>query len=136
MAKRSRLSSRPGQRRPTIRRRPTTALQPVEPGPVADEAPPAAVRGGLTDEEEARAAEIETRLVAQEKAATAASRRASERTRRGATESSLPLSVRAAAEYAYVQRDVTRILRITALLVAILLALHLLINVFGVITIF
>jgi hypothetical protein len=46
--------------------------------------------------------------------------------------SSVPLSVRAASEYAYVRRDVVRILKITALLLAIMAALYVLINVVGV----
>ncbi|HYN70415.1 MAG TPA: hypothetical protein VEX41_09415, partial [Candidatus Eisenbacteria bacterium] len=47
----------------------------------------------------------------------------------------VPLSVRAAHEYAYVARDVRRILLTGGLMVAILAALHILVNVLGVVTI-
>lgn len=133
MAKRSRLTSRPGQRRPTQRStRPATDRVAPEP-PIAEDGPPAASRGALTSLEEARAAELESRLVAQEKAAAETARRSRDRARTGRAEvSSVPLSVRAASEYAYVRRDVVRILKITALLLAIMAALYVLINMVGV----
>ncbi|MEK6719488.1 MAG: hypothetical protein AABZ33_02320 [Chloroflexota bacterium] len=128
MAKRSRVSGRPGQRRPLDR--PTTS-------PKSDASPS---RGStLTDAELARAAELEAQIVAQEAAANAAIRRASAprpvRGRGLASVSSEPLSVRAAHEYAYVARDVRRIALVAAIMFGALLGLHLLINVFGVVAI-
>ena len=125
MAKRSRVSGRPGKRRPLDR--PTTS-------PATDASPS---RGStLTDAELARAAELEAQIVAQEAAANAAVRRASAprpvRARGVASVSSEPLSVRAAHEYAYVARDVRRIALVAAIMFGALIALHLLINVFGV----
>jgi hypothetical protein len=133
MAKRSRLSSRPGQR-PPIKR--TTARPDATPPPPADPVEmPLSSRSGLTSLEEARAEELESRLVAQEKAAAESARRAKERARGGRPEvSTEPLAVRAAAEYAYVRRDVRRITLIGALLLGIMALLHLAINVAGLIT--
>lgn len=85
---------------------------------------------GLTDAEEARAAELEARIVADERAADAARQGAADR-RRGrpiATElaerpSDGGLAVRAAEEYAYVGRDVRRITLLGGSLIAILIIL-------------
>ncbi|HEX2755900.1 MAG TPA: hypothetical protein VHM48_10575, partial [Candidatus Limnocylindrales bacterium] len=69
----------------------------------------------MTRAEEARAAELEAAILAEEKAADA-SRQTRERARRPSVESvggvsytSIPLSVRAADEYGYVKRDIRRI---------------------------
>lgn len=119
MAKRVRgTTSRPGQRPPLQRQastRPATQ-------PVAVTAP--VVRpDALTDEEEARAAELEAAIVAEEKQAEAAAKRT--RTDRGvepvARASSLEVS--AAEEYAYVARDVRRITIVGGSLILILLGL-------------
>jgi hypothetical protein len=125
MAKRSRGSHRPGRRAP---------LKREAPRPSNAAAPPARPSSALTREEEARAAEIEAQIVAEERAAEQASRRSRDRGREpervvSRVRSSAPLSVRAADEYAYVRRDVRRIARIGGALIAILAILHILINV-------
>jgi hypothetical protein len=123
MAKRIRGSTRPGHR-PRLQRAP----QP----PAADAAPRRS--GGLTREEEARAAEIEATILAEERAAQQATRRTRDRDRfaevggpRG--RDLAPLAVRAADEYAYVRRDVIRIVRVGGSLLAILAVLYVLIDV-------
>ena len=120
MAKRSRLAGRPGQRRPL--QRPITRTDASR--------PPTRV----TAEEEARAAELEAAILAEEKAATAA-REVRERGRRSAPDApagvsytSVPLATRAAEEYAYVQRDVRRIALVGGFLIAILAVLDVLVN--------
>jgi len=119
MAKRTRgTSSRPGQRRPrqrTVR-------------PAALPAPPTTRPVSLTAEEEARAAELEARILEEERDAEAAQRRARERDRRAAerqpaARGAVPLSVRAADEYAYVARDVRRVTIVAGGLLAIMLGL-------------
>jgi hypothetical protein len=117
MAKRSRLAARPGQRRPLQRSsRPDAAER---------------LAGRVTADEEARAAELEAQIVAQERAAEAA-RRPRERTRgtdaAGLSYTSVPLSARAADEYAYVKRDVRRIAIVGGFLIAILAVLEVLVN--------
>ncbi len=93
----------------------------------------------LTEDEMARAAELEAQILAQEKAAEQATRRTRDRAAREGgiaavrARESLPLAVRAAEEYGYVRRDIVRIARIGLLLVAILTVLYVLINVMGVI---
>jgi hypothetical protein len=118
MPKRSRVAARPGQRRPLQR-------------PVGR---PESTRPGITREEEARAAELEAAIVAEEKAATAA-REARERGRRAAADTpggvgytSVPLATRASEEYGYVQRDVRRIATVGGLLLLILAVLDVLVN--------
>ena len=124
MAKRARGSTRPGQRAP-LRRSGSAARQPMATpplgSPIATPRPPT-----LTPEEEARAAEIEARLVAAERSAEEAARRQT-RVRR-ATEREAPvrsgsIAVRAAEEYAYVIRDVRRIALIGGSLVVLLIVL-------------
>ncbi|HEY7132310.1 MAG TPA: hypothetical protein VH440_08650 [Candidatus Limnocylindrales bacterium] len=119
MAKRSRLAGRPGQRRPLQR---STTSKPATSAPSTS----------ITPEEEARAAELEAAIVAEEKAATTARER---RGRRDTVDSagsvaysSVPLSVREAQEYRYVQRDVRRILVVGGFLLAILAVLEVLVN--------
>ena len=78
----------------------------------------------LTDAEEARAAQLEAAIVAEERQAEAAKRR-SRVTRSAEVESVRPVSgltVSAAEEYAYVARDVKRIAIVGGSLVIILLA--------------
>jgi hypothetical protein len=119
MAKRSRLTARPGQRKPLVR-------------PAARAAEPDRPLGSVTRAEEARAAELEAAIVAQEKAAEAARRPAG--LRRGPDPLSnvgyapVPLSVRAADEYAYVKRDIRRIAVVGGFLIAILAVLDVLVN--------
>ena len=117
MAKRARGSTtRPGQRARTQR----AAARPVETTPA-----PTARPTTLTPEEEARAAELEAQIVAEEKAAeTAASKR--DRARRGSAEPAVragSISSRASVEYAYVMRDVRRIVTIGGGLILLLLGL-------------
>jgi hypothetical protein len=91
----------------------------------------------LTEAEVARAAQLEAEANAKERAAIADSLR---RRARGQDQVFIdrgdvnaPLSVRMSHEYAYVARDVRRILLTGGLMVAILAALAILINVLGVI---
>jgi hypothetical protein len=94
--------------------------------------PPSA---SLTADEEARAAELEARIVAQERAAEESLRRSRNRGRViEAARTFEPLSVRAAGEYAYVRRDVIRFVRVAAFLLGILAVLFVLIDVARVIT--
>jgi hypothetical protein len=124
MAKRSRITAKPGQRRPLQR--------PVRSAVDADRQ-----LGKVTAAEEARAAELEAAILAEEKAAEDA-RRTRERGRRitagpagplaGVGYPATPLSVRAADEYAYVKRDVRRIAVVGGFLLAILAVLEVLVN--------
>lgn len=129
MAKRARGSVRPGQRRP-IERRAASATAPAAAAAIAPRP------SGLTAAEEARAAEIEAQLLAEERAAENARRQTHSRAavapqvmRSGS------LAVRAEEEYAYVARDVKDIVRIAALLLTILFGLWILVDVAKVITI-
>ncbi len=85
----------------------------------------------MTPEEEARAAELEAAIVAEEKASEAA-RRGRDRERRpveGAIYSSVPLATRAAEEYAYVRRDIRRIVVVGGSLLGVMAILYVLDNV-------
>lgn len=132
MAKRQR--TRPGQRPPAARAtrpaaRPTTA-RPVG-GPAVS----------LTAAEEARAAEIEAQLVADERAAEATRIRGRDRRRDEAggratmvrTRDGSLLAARAEEEYAYVARDVRRIVRVGGSLLGVMFVLFILIDVTGVV---
>jgi hypothetical protein len=88
----------------------------------------------VTRQEEARAAELEAAILAEEKAAEA-SRSGRDRARRptvdavgGVSYSSVPLSVRAADEYGYVKRDIRRIAIVGGFLLAVLAVLEVLVN--------
>lgn len=125
MAKRARgTTTRPGQRRPMQRppARPTAAAPRIAPRPAT-----------LTADEEARAAELEAAIVAEEQAAET-TRRA--RPQRGAGDIApgpvSSLAVAASNEYAYVARDVRRIVTVGGTLVAILAALWVIVQVSGV----
>ena len=153
MAKRTRYAGRPSGRRPSssrpLKSPPTRApLAGTDAGVPADvdidldrpaSAHPVVRTSGLTDAEVQRAAELEAEVTARERAAISESIR---RRARGhspeanvlAGDVNAPLSVRAAHEYAYVARDVRRILPTGGLMVAILAVLAILINVMGVIT--
>lgn len=133
MAKRVRGSNRPTGRRPAHR-----PSRPAAPRPAAQAAPSSVVppSASLTADEEARAAELEARIVAEERAAEEALRRSRSRSRQvEAARSAEPLSVRAAGEYAYVRRDVVRFVRLAAILLGILAVLYLLIEVAQVVSI-
>jgi hypothetical protein len=132
MAKRTRGSSRPGQRRPITRS--TRPAKPSEPASVAPVAPRSTT---LTPEEEARAAELEAQIVSEERQAEQAQRQARDRQQRAvdrdpAVRSAVPLSVREAEEYAYVARDVRRIATIATGLFAIMIGLWIALQVSGV----
>jgi len=123
MAKRARSRTRPGQRAPLQR---STARPPLAVPP----RPPT-----LTPEEEARAAEIEARLVAAERSAEEAARR--QVRGRAPVEREAPvrtgsIAVRASEEYAYVARDVRRIALIGGSMVALLIALWLVTHLTGI----
>jgi len=130
MAKRARgSSSRPGQRAPlqraTTSTRSSTSQASPEPKPAT-----------LTADEEARAAALEAQIVADEKAAEDAGRRARDRSRRAveAQDVARPGSIagRASQEYAYVARDVRRIVIIGGSLVLFLFALWIVVAVTGI----
>ena len=132
MAKRTRGASRPGQRRPLQR-----SSRPAHSAAPAPEAAAAPRPTTLTPEEEARAAELEAQLVAEERQAEQAQKQTRDRQRSMANRdpvvrSSVPLSVREAEEYAYVARDVRRIATIAAGLLAIMIALWIALQVSGV----
>ena len=150
MAKRTRQSGRrlapkraPGARpltpRPAPSRPPNTLAEAPAPNILTSDRSPS----GLTELEIQRAAEIEAEMLAQERAAAEAAR---QRGRARAAEVdapavvtapgdvNAPLSVRMAHEYAYVARDVRRILLTGGLMVAILAVLAILVNVLRVVT--
>ncbi len=106
--------------------------------PAHDHDMPARSSSSLTEAEVQRAAELEAEATARERAAIADSLRRRARGPAGeiieAGDVNAPLSIRAAHEYAYVARDVKRIALTASLMVAILIALHVLVNVLGVIT--
>jgi hypothetical protein len=118
-----RPASRPGQRPATLAR----GTAPARPG-------------GLTAAEEERAAELEARIVEEERAVDDARRRREQRSRveaevarpRGASGG---LAVAASEEYAYVVRDVRRIVTIGGGLLIVLFTLFVLIEVAHVVTI-
>ena len=129
MSKRARGSVRPGQRR-AIQRRGSAPGAPAA-GPASGAA--AAPRPtGLTDAEIRRAAEVEAQLLAEERAAEEARRRARPpKVERDAAPTG-SLAIRAQHQYAYVARDVKDIARISILLFAILFAAWILIDVLAV----
>ena len=130
MAKRTRGSNRPGQRHPdrhgSARPQARSASRPA---------------GALSASEEARAAELESQIVAQERDAEANRTRSRDRSRTSeATRPGRPggqglLAARAAEEYAYVVRDVRRILYVGGAVATVLAALYVLIDVAHVVTI-
>lgn len=87
----------------------------------------------LTPEEEARAAELEAAIVAEERQAEDTRRSRSQRTSvETPVRSSSPLAVAAANEYAYVARDVRRVTIVGGSLVTLLLILWVVTQVTGV----
>jgi hypothetical protein len=124
MAKRSRGStSRPGQRPPLQRQ----AARPAAAAPVVAPRPDT-----LTDAEEARAAELEASIVAEEKAAEAARKRSTaSRSVDAPVRSTSSIEVAAAQEYAYVARDVKRIAIVGGGMILILLAIWLVVHITG-----
>jgi hypothetical protein len=151
MAKRTRQSGRRiAPKRAAAARPSTDRPAPIRPANTLAEAPEPNVltsersSTGLTELEVQRAAELEAEMLAQERAAAVATRQRG-RDRVAAAEAAAstpvpgdinaPLKVRMAHEYAYVARDVRRILLTGGLMVAILAVLHILVNVLGVLTI-
>jgi hypothetical protein len=132
MAKRTRGSTRPGQRRPIDRGGRPTARAAAAPGTGSAPRPTT-----LTPDEEARAAELEARIVAEERAAEEAVRSAVARERRAAEareagqRGGASLATRASEEYAYVVRDMRRITIIGSVLFAILVGLWIALQVSG-----
>lgn len=131
MAKRARgPMTRPGQRRPTARPATRPALAAAS-GPSAGSAPSGPA--SLTAEEEARAAQLEAAIVAQERQAEEARR---SRTLRGMAEpvarANSPLAAAAAGEYAYVARDVRRVVKVGGSLVGLLVIVWVVTQVTGV----
>lgn len=127
MAKRSRGAARPGQLRPAVRR--GNAQRTTSRPDVGSASAPSTT---LSAAEEARAAELEEQILAQERAADAARRRPKGRARAefavaGRGESSI-LAARAVEEYAYVQRDLRRIAKVGGGIVAVVAVLWVLID--------
>ncbi len=129
MAKRARGStSRPGQRPPLQRQAARPAVRPIS------TAAPAPRPDALTDAEEARAAQLEAAIVAEERQAEAAKLR-TRAARTIETETVRPtssLAVAASDEYAYVARDVKRIALVGGSLTIILLAVWLIAHLTGI----
>ena len=130
MAKRTRGSNRPGQRHADRR------------GSARPQSRPASrPSGALSAAEEARAAELESAIVAEERDAEVSRSRARERTkvieptRPGRSGGQGLLAARAAEEYAYVVRDVRRILFVGGMIALALIALYVAIDVAHVITV-
>jgi hypothetical protein len=130
MAKRTRGSHRPGQRHAERHRSARFQTRPAT--------RPASV---LSEDEEAQAAELESEILAQERAAETGRDRERERdratqtTRPGRVASQGLLAAKTAEEYAYVVRDVRRILVVAAAMAAALAAMYVLVNVAHVITV-
>ncbi len=134
MAKRQR--TRPGQRSGRAGRPGTR--QPAGARPAGPSRP----IGALTAAEEARAAELEAQILAEDRAAEAGRARARERRRSdvavlgaapGRSREGSLLAARAEEEYDYVVRDVRRIARVGGSLMGLLAILFILIDVAGVI---
>ena len=102
------------------------AARPAAPAPRIAPRPPT-----LTSEEEARAAELEAAIVAQEQAVAETARRA--RPQRASADAPArafsSLAVAAGNEYAYVARDVRRIAAVGGTLVGVLVALWIVVQV-------
>jgi hypothetical protein len=125
MAKRNRGANRPGHRHGRPRHQNRPAPRPSQ---------------GLSAAEEARAAELESEIVAQQRAAESDRARDAARLAERAAEvprarAGAPLAVRAAAEYAYVSRDVRRILRVGGSMLVIMAALFILIRVLNLVSV-
>ena len=153
MAKRTRYPGRTSGRRPGTNRlvrrdaprakpligEPTSTPEVLE--PVIDSDPetgaPVSARGsGLSQAEIDRAAELEAEMTTRERALQAAVRARANQgvsTERHLADVNAPLAVRASKEYAYVARDVRRIIVTALLMVAILAVIDVLVNVTGVV---
>jgi hypothetical protein len=130
MAKRSRGStSRPGQRPPLQRQAARPASRPT----AASAAITAPRPETLTDAEEARAAELEASILAEERAAEAAKRRSAPTRSVDAppARAGSSIAVAAAEEYAYVARDVRRLAIVGGGLILVLLGIWALVQLTG-----
>lgn len=86
----------------------------------------------LTPEEEARAAELEAAIVAEERQAEMGRRERAQRATAEPVVRTSPLAVAAANEYAYVARDVRRVVTVGGSLVGLLLGLWVVVQVTGI----
>jgi len=134
MAKRARGSVRPGQRRPTTKRPATSPAAPAPATPSAT-ASTSAKTGSLSDAELERAAVLEAQLLAEEKAAEQSRKRSRDRAPARPAAAAGTLAMRAEVEYAYVGRDLRKILKVAALEGVILVVLYVLIDVTKVVSI-
>lgn len=128
MAKRARgTTTRPGQRRPLQRpatRSSQSTNRPSSTGSAAGSAATPVRPASLTPEEEARAAELEAAIVAEERQAAETRRNRQQRTSaEPVARAGSPLAVAARDEYAYVARDVRRVAMVGGSLIALLVAL-------------
>ena len=154
MAKRTRYPNRTSSRAANRPARPVgsagaatpeRALPPIEPINLdtsleAFDDMPLRSSSSLTEAEVRRAEVLEAEATAKERAAIAESlrrqaARGTDRDRIQRADLNAPLSVRMSHEYAYVARDVRRILLTAGLMVGILAVLAILVNVLGVISI-
>jgi hypothetical protein len=105
----------------------------TRPGGSAPAPAPVTRPATLTPEEEARAAELEAAIVAEERQAEAGRRSRAERNTSGAPlRAASPLAVAAANEYAYVARDVRRVALVGGSLVGFLVVLWAAVQITGV----
>lgn len=133
MAKRARgTTTRPGQRRPIQRPAARPGSAPARPSSAAPTATPVAPAASLTPEEEARAAQLEAAILAEERQAEQGRRARATRSTVEPVVRASTLAVSAANEYAYVARDVRRLARVGGSLVAVLLALWVVVQVTGI----
>lgn len=133
MAKRARgTTTRPGQRRPIQRPAARPGSAPARPSSAAPTATPVAPAASLTPEEEARAAQLEAAILAEERQAEQGRRARATRSTAEPVVRASTLAVSAANEYAYVARDVRRLARVGGSLVAVLLALWVVVQVTGI----
>jgi hypothetical protein len=134
MAKRARgTTTRPGQRRPMQRPGARPAASTARPGAATSASAPVTPPATLTPEEEARAAQLEAAIVAEERQAEAGRRARSERNSSPAPlRASSPLAAAAANEYAYVARDVRRVALVGGSLIGFLVVLWVVVQVTGV----
>jgi hypothetical protein len=135
MAKRARgTTTRPGQRRPMQRPAARPASAAPRPSPTAATGTDVAATrpASLTPEEEARAAELEAAIVAEERHAEQGRGARTQRTVAEPVVRSGSLAVAAANEYAYVARDVRRVAIVGGSLLGLLIALWVVVQVTGI----
>jgi hypothetical protein len=135
MAKRQR-GARPGQRAPLQR-----GGRPAAPAPATRPAAPPKPASSLSDDELARAAELEARILAEEQAATSSAARGRDRRRASAiTPSARPrgaaaLTAVADDEYRFVMSDLRKIAVVFGMVFGLLVLSWLLIVVTGVVAV-